>query len=110
MASAIRDEIARMLIAEVADPRLQNCVVTEVAITNDLSQARIFYGCHGDAVQVKQGLKHAAPFLRRKLGQCLAMKAVPELKFELDTRPEELHHLMQVMGSLSSSPQADVVV
>lgn len=100
MASLIRAEIARTLIEEAGDPRVQTVGITEVKITNDLLQARIFYQTHGNPKEVLQGLKRCSPFLRRKLGQALATKHVPELVFELDTRPQELHHLMQVIDGL----------
>jgi ribosome-binding factor A len=104
MASLVRDSLARTLMHEVQDPRLQNCTITDVAITNDLRQARVRFICHGSSKEVLQGLKKASPFLRRNLGQGLEMKFVPELVFQQDERPEEIHRLMALMGDLQTSP------
>jgi ribosome-binding factor A len=106
MSSLIRSEIARLLIAETGDPRLQSLGITEVVLTGDLKQARVFYETHGNVKEVERGLKRATPFFRKKLGEALNLRYVPALEFELDHQAENLHRLMDIMGNMDT-PSGD---
>ncbi|MBY0369998.1 30S ribosome-binding factor RbfA [bacterium] len=103
MASLIRSELARLLLSEVSDPRLQALAITDVEVTKDLRQARIFYDMQGDVKEVQRGLSKATPFLRRRLGMGLEMKYVPELKFQRDEHGSQLNHLFQVMDEVKKT-------
>ena len=103
MASQVQGRLAQLLIEEAQDPRLSSCSITEVVMTNDLKQAKVFFDCHTDAKEVLRGLKRATPFFRRELARALESKHVPELIFEKDSRAEKMHHLMEVLGSLPES-------
>lgn len=106
MSSLIRSEIARLLIVEAGDPRLQSCGITDVKLTGDLRQAKVFYETHGNTKEVQRGLKKATPFFRKKLGEALNLRYVPELEFELDHQAENLHRLMDIMGNMDT-PSGD---
>lgn len=97
MSSLIRSELARLLLTEVSDPRLQKIAITEVELTGDLRQARVFFDAQGDLKEVNRGLQKANPFLRRRLGAKLELRYVPELKFQRDEHGSQLAHLYQVM-------------
>ena len=106
MSSLIRSEIARLLIVEAGDPRLQSCGITDVKLTGDFRQAKVFYETHGNTKEVERGLKKATPFFRKKLGEALNLRYVPELEFELDNQAENLHRLMDIMGNMDT-PSGD---
>lgn len=99
-ASLIQSEVARLLLTDLADPRVQGSSVTEVVVTNDLRHARILFESHVSVREALEGFRKATPFIRRSLAQVLDMRTIPELTFEKDDRPEELHRLMGVMDSL----------
>lgn len=105
VANLIREELSRVLIEEVSDPRLQGITVREVVLTKDLKRARILYGAlqeHSEA-SIRAGWKQAGPFFRRRLGEGLKLRYVPELLFERDTKAEELAHLYHVLDGIKPS-------
>jgi ribosome-binding factor A len=83
----IREEVARMVTGELKDPRIGFVTVTRVDLGPDLRQARIFVGVLGTEKQRQTsltGLKQAAGFMRRALGQRLRLRHTPELVFQYD--------------------------
>jgi ribosome-binding factor A len=87
VAHLVQAELARLLLRELRDPRLQDVHVTAVHMTPDLRQARVFVRTlagrvAGDAAVV--AFRHATPFIRTRLGSALQLRHVPELRFEYD--------------------------
>jgi len=92
IAEEIRHEVSIMIVGELKDPRIAGLVtVTEVRVTPDLKQARIFVSVMGtDAEQAStlQGLAAAAGYVRRELTQRLRLRRGPELFWILDKSEE----------------------
>ena len=87
LAGQVREELARMIMSGLKDPRIGFVTVTRVALTEDLRLARISVGVLGDQAQrakTMAGLRQASGFLRRELGKRLRVRHTPELAFEYD--------------------------
>jgi ribosome-binding factor A len=87
IAEMVRIELSQMIEGEVRDPRVGFATVTEVRMTPDQRNARVFVSVQGDEEQVKQtmqGLVAASSFLRHGLAESLSLRRTPELLFELD--------------------------
>jgi ribosome-binding factor A len=83
----IREGVAEILAGGLKDPRIGFVTVTRVSLTPDLRTARVHVGVLGDASQrdkTMAGLRQAAGFVRRGLGQRLRVRHTPELLFEYD--------------------------
>ena len=88
VASLIHEIISEVLRSGVKDPRVQSVTVTDVEVTGDLREARIFYSHHGGAYgddEVFEGLERARGYVRRELGQRIRMRVTPNLDFRQDT-------------------------
>ena len=76
------------LLREVKDPRVQQGMisVTRVETTGDLRYSKIWLSVLGmrDEKEFRRGLRSAAGFLRRELGNSMKLRYTPELIFELD--------------------------
>ncbi len=102
VADLLREEVARMLLSEVKDPRIQGLVtVMSVKVTKDLRHANFFVsvlgGVSGEKAAMK-GLEKAKGFMRRNLGKRLRMRRIPELHFKLDETiraQENIERLLQ---------------
>jgi ribosome-binding factor A len=85
----LREEIARVLREEVADPRVGLVTILRVDASPDLRNAIVFWsrieteGAH-PIEEVAAGLESAAPFVRRRLAHDLPLKRMPELRFRHD--------------------------
>ena len=83
----IREEVSDILGREVRDPGIGFLTLTRVRVTEDLSQARIYYTMLGDPAERKKtarALERAVPFIRRSLAERLHVRRMPELAFEFD--------------------------
>jgi ribosome-binding factor A len=84
----IQKEISELLLRKIKDPRLEMITISGVDVSPDLKQARIFFSRFGNAADIQraqEGLRSAAGFIKRELGQRLKLRHVPELEFMHDT-------------------------
>lgn len=102
----IRAELMEMITrGAFRDPGLSSCYITEVKMTDDLRNARVYVRSLittevsvADREAVIAGLGRAAAYIRRELAPRLKLKYHPELKFFWDDnvdrarRVEELLH------------------
>ena len=87
----IHRELALLVRDEAKDQRLAEVTIQEVRVTRDLSHAKVFFTVRDkdEADQFTEILGHAAGFLRRRLGQVMKLRTVPELHFVYDSSLED---------------------
>lgn len=99
VASLLHSELARLLVEEVSDPRLQGTVITDVELSHDLQSASVFYA-HSESVisesEISRGFERALPFFKRKLG-ALKLRYIPELIFQPDTQLETASRVLRLL-------------
>lgn len=90
VAELIKRELAP-LIRSLGDPRTHAATITHVDVAPDLKSARVYFtllaGAAG-AEPVLRAFRRAAPHLRRGLAARLALRVVPELRFQFDESVE----------------------
>ena len=103
----INDDIQRVVsskLRDIKDPRVQQGMisVTRVETTGDLRYAKVWLSVLGlrDEKEFKKGLKSAAGWLRREMGQAMNLRYTPELVFELDHSIEYGAHISELIHSL----------
>lgn len=96
----VGDEIQRILgeviQTELQDPRVGFATVTGVSMTPDLLRANVrisVMGSDDDRKATMRALEHARGFLRRRVGEELTLRQVPDLKLHLDT---SLDHALRI--------------
>jgi len=97
---AIQKELSALL-RTLKDPRAQGgmVTVTRVDTTTDLRYCRVFVSVL-DKTQEKdvlKGLKSAAGYLRRELGQTVRLRYTPELQFVADDSIEYGAHILEML-------------
>lgn len=82
---AVAEELA-IALRDARDPRiLDNFVsVTRAEVAPDLKVARVYYSALGDSTAAGEGMRAAAPMLRRHLAMTLNLRITPELLFYAD--------------------------
>jgi ribosome-binding factor A len=96
MGETVREIIARLLLEEVADPRVDLVTVTGVDMSPDLRHANVFVTAHGDEARVADalaGLESAKGRLRALLGEAVRLRYVPELHFRIDPAIDEANRI-----------------
>jgi ribosome-binding factor A len=105
----IRAELAELLTREVHDPGIGFLTVTQVKVSPDLQQARVYYTTLGDDKarrETARALDRATPFLRRHIGRRLQLKRVPELTFAFDEGVEKNDRIQRILLELESDRAA----
>ena len=85
--SLLREVLSELIQTEVKDPRVRRVNITDVDVTGDLREARIYYVFQGDKREiaaVQEGLRRASGFLRRSVGQRIKLRTTPTLEFRID--------------------------
>lgn len=92
MGETVREIVARLLLEEVSDPRVDLVTITGVDMSPDLRHANVFVTAHGDEARVADamaGLESAKGRLRALLGQAVRLRYVPDLHFRIDPSIDE---------------------
>jgi len=103
VAGLFKEEIARMLIKGLKDPRVRSVVITGVRVSDDLRNARVFFTLldeQGNREDAQKGLMNARGFIRRELGMRLDIKYMPDLTFSFDHSIEYGRRIEQVLKDL----------
>ena len=99
------------LLREVKDPRVQQGMisVTRVETTGDLRYSKIWLSVLGmkDEKEFRRGLRSAAGYLRKELGNSMKLRYTPELVFEIDHSIEYGAHINEVINSLEIDHSED---
>jgi len=107
----IRREISELLRRSVKEPRIIGIItVTEVVISHDMTQAKVFISVMGseeEKTETFKGLAAASGFLRRELGSCLSLRHIPELIFERDDSIERGERLLQMIEKVATGSDPD---
>ena len=97
----MREEIADLLMRKIKDPRIGFVTVTDVVVSDDLRNAKVFVSVLGlERASSLKGLESAAAFIRSELGRRMRMKFVPELIFRYDDAAERGTHIMELLHDI----------
>ncbi len=103
----INEEVKRELseiLRRLKDPRIPEfTTVVAVEVTKDLKFAKAYISVMGDEQKRKEaikGLTAAAGFIRREIGKCVQLRALPEFHFVLDETISYGAHINQILSTI----------
>ncbi len=97
----MKQEVADILMRKIKDPRIGFVTVTDVELTDDLQNAKIFVSIYGgDKEETLKGLKSASAFVRSELGRRMRFRVVPEIQFRFDGTVEQGAHIMELLREI----------
>ena len=105
MAEALREEIAEVVGFELEDPRVEAVTVTDVKVSEDLRDAKVFVLVDGSEDEVKKALnalQHAAVYVRQQVSLNLSLRFVPHIHFVRDTAEENAARVGQILQDLTA--------
>jgi len=109
VAELVREEIVQIVGYELEDPRVAGVAVTDVRMSENLREARVYVTVEGDEVegaQAMRALNHAAPYVRRQLATSLSLRRAPQIFFVRDTVEERANRVDQLLDHLAHAPPA----
>jgi len=102
------EEVKRVMsdiIREIKDPRIPSfCTVVKADVSPDMKYAKLYVSFLGeyDEKEVRRGLKAASGYMRKRLGESLRSRAVPELSFEFDHSVETGARIEKLLREINS--------
>lgn len=103
VAEQIKIELGDILGNKIKDPRVGFVTITDVEVTGDLQQAKIFFSCLGEEEEREgslRGLNKAKGFIRAEIGRRIRLRKVPEISFEYDEAHEYGNHIDALLRNL----------
>lgn len=107
--SQIRQELMDLLQREMKDPRLGFATITRVETARDLGHARVWVSVLGTDVERERtmsALRVATPWLRRRLGERLSLRHVPELTVREDDSIASGDRVLRIIQELDGGTVA----
>ncbi len=111
VAELVREEIAQIVGYELDDPRVSLVTVTDVRMSENLRDARVFVtvlGTEAEITAALAALKRAAPYVRRQLGLALSLRYTPEIHFVRDTVEEQAARVDELLTEIHQERESGV--
>jgi len=99
----IQQELSKIILTDLKDPRIGFVTVTGVEVTGDLRSAKVFVSLMGseDAKKATMvGLQHSLGFLRTEVGRRLGIRHTPELTLHVDNSLDNSVHIEKLLRGL----------
>lgn len=109
IADQVQRELSDIIRLELKDPRVGMITITDVDVSPDNKNARVYFTVLGDQERVADalaGLTRAAGFLRSELSQRMELRSVPQLRFAHDASVERGMHLSQLIDAAVAQDRA----
>lgn len=103
LAEGLKVQIAEVVGFELTDPRLESVVVTDVTVSDDLRDAKVYCFIQGNEDDISSALKalrNASTFVRQQVAMNLDLRHAPHLHFVRDTAEENASRVTEILGGL----------
>ena len=105
LAEALKVEIAEVVGFEMDDPRLESVTVTDVEVSPDLRDAKVYVLVRGEELEVAEAmrsLKNAATFVRQQVAMNLDLRFAPHVHFVRDSAEENAARVGELLQDLTN--------
>jgi ribosome-binding factor A len=100
-------ELSILIANELEDPQLSLLTVTNVEVSRDLRNARVYVHAEDDTPKrvILRRITGAVPFIRRQLAQRMSLRVVPDLSFHYDDTPERAARVDELINLIRTERQ-----
>ena len=87
VADLLKEEISLILQREIKDPRIDFITITNIKVSGDLKQAKVYFSTFAaehERNEILEALTHASQFIRVELKKVVHLKYIPYLRFYVD--------------------------
>jgi ribosome-binding factor A len=112
-AARVREAIKEVLASEVErlkDPGVGFVTITDVSISPDLRNAKVFYTVYGSDVEraaTRDALRRATKHLRTAVAHQVRLRFAPAIEFTEDPVPERTQRIEQILAEISHNERAN---
>ena len=107
LAERISKIVAELLERRIKDPRLGFVTVTEVRLTADWREAKVFYTVFGtpeEQADTAAALASATGIIRSEVGRIIGLRHAPSIEFIADVLPDSAR---RIDDAIAAARQAD---
>jgi ribosome-binding factor A len=93
---ALRQEISKVILEDIKDPRIGFLTITKVELTKDLRYAKVFFSVLGGAKEkalALKGLNSAKGYIKGEVADRIKLRLVPDISFRID---ESIEHTREI--------------
>ncbi|WP_456271505.1 30S ribosome-binding factor RbfA [Bacillus sp. AK031] len=104
----MKKELSDIIGRKIKDPRIGFVTVTDVEVSGDLQQAKVYITVLGDEEQREntlKGLAKAKGFIRSEIGQRVRLRKTPELIFEFDESIDYGNRIESLLKKIQDEPE-----
>ena len=104
LGEALKVQIAEVVGFELDDPRLEAVTVTDVEVSPDLRDAKVYVLIRGTEEEVDKALRslrNAATYVRQQVALSLDMRYAPHVHFARDTAEENASRVTEILEDLT---------
>ena len=108
LGEALKVEISEVVGFELDDPRLEMVTVTDVEVSGDLRDAKVYVYVRGSRDEIDEALKtlrHAATYVRQQVALNLDLRHAPHIHFVRDTAEENASRVSEILQDLEIKPE-----
>lgn len=87
VAEQMKQELSDIITRRLKDPRVGFVTITDVEVTGDLQQAKVYFTVLGDEEKKSstlEALEKASGFIRSEIGNRIRLRKTPEIQFSFD--------------------------
>lgn len=106
---AIKQELSKMLLNDIKDPRVKFVTITAVELTDDISLAKVYisyYGAEADKKATWEGLKKATGFMRSEIAKRIRLRFAPAIVLLEDKSMEYSAHIESLLQKIKTEETA----
>ncbi len=99
----IRDVVSEIIQRRVKDPNIGIVTITDVELTGDLREAKVFYSTLGDEETQRstgRALKKALGFIQSSLARELRIRKAPIIQFKEDRSAERATRIQELLEQI----------
>lgn len=104
IAEQLREEITEIVGYELEDPRLIAVTVTDVRVSDNKRDAKVYVTVEGDENEIREAMKalhHAEKFVRQQVALNLNIHHAPHIHFIRDTVEEKAGRIDRILEKLN---------
>jgi ribosome-binding factor A len=103
VAESLREEITEIVGYELEDPRLIAVTVTDVRVSENKRDAKVYVTVEGDENEIREAMKalhNAEKFVRQQVAMNLNIHHAPHIHFVRDTVEERAGRIDRILEEL----------
>mgnify|MGYP001420581543 FL=1 len=110
VAEQMKKELGDIITRKIKDPRVGFVTITDVEVTGDLQQAKVYISVLGSEEERQDtlvGLAKAKGFIRSEIGKRIRLRKTPELSFDMDETMEQGNRIEALLRQLNDEKDGE---